>query len=558
MSSYWERYARRRLGRRPFLTGTVGLTVGAAGLITVGCGGDDKSSDSPGTQPTTGATPKTGGTVKIGHPTLQPWDTLDPLFNSFLGTYVILQNLREAALMEFDDKLRPTAGLAQKWEISPDGLEYVFTLRDGAKFHDGSPVDSEAVKWSLDRHKKENPKYPPAARPPVVLPTRVDAVDPKTVKLTLARPYPALLQDLTHIELGTAVSKTAHSRSDDPYGYESGIATKPITAGAFSVQQFTSKQSMVLGRFADYWGGAPYLERIEAKPVPEDGTRVTLIKTGEADIISNVPPQDIDDLKSDKSLVVDSRPGQKVLNIIVNMLKPPFGPGPDPKAIAFRQAVAYAIDRKSIVQNILRGQGDVADSPLIPAQFGFKSKATFSFDQNRAKQLLAEAGWDRNYKPKLFVGEGFATAAKEVAQAVQAMLKEVGIDADLEVWGDYGAMVNTVLSKQPDQYSKWDLNFNSWSMLPEPSSRISQILHGTTGLVSYNSQVMDSILDKQLYEVNDEKRASLLGEVQDLAMKELPYIPMYYQYYSHAWRKNLQGVRVQDSESYDLRKAWLS
>jgi peptide/nickel transport system substrate-binding protein len=392
----------------------------------------------------------------------------------------------------------------------------------------------------------------------VVLPSKVEAINASTVKLTLAKPYPALLQDLTTIELGTALSRTAHAKADDPYGYETGAATKPITAGAFKVDEFTSKQSMALSRFDAYWGGAAYLDRITARPVPEDGTRITLLKTGEADIVSNVPPQDIKDLESDNNIVLDSRPGQKVLNIIVNMLKPPFGPGPDAKATAFRQAVAYAIDRESIIKNILRGQGAVANSPMIPSQFGYKEAKSFSFDPEQSKKLLAQAGWDKGYKPKLFVGEGFATAAKEVAQAVQAMLREVGMDVELEVWGDYGAMVTTVLSKQPDQYAKWDLNFNSWSMLPEPSSRISQILHGGTGLVSYNGADMDALLDKQLFEVDDAKRAATLGEVQDLAMKALPYIPMYYQYYSHAWKKNLKGVRVQDSESFDLRKAWLS
>jgi peptide/nickel transport system substrate-binding protein len=552
---------RTPIGRRSFLRRGAALGVGSAAWLLAACGGGSGGDGSGGSSSASSSgpgTPRTGGTVTVAHPTLQPFATQDPLFNSFLGTYVMIQNLREAPLVELNDKLQPAPGTAASWEVSPDGTEYVFKLRPGVTFHDGTPVDGEAVKWNIERHNPKNTKYPPGVTVPVVLPARVEAVDATTVKAVLEKPYPAFLQDMTAIELGPLISMKAHARLPaDPYGYEGGADSKPVTPGAFKVDRFVAKESISLTRNDAYYGGAPHLDRVEFRAVAEDGTRVTLLKTGEAMVAPNVPPQEVESLQSDPDFVVDSRPGQKVLQLKMNMLKEPFGPGEDERAIKFRQALLYAIDREAIIKTLLKGQGSVADSGLIPSQFGYASTKKYPYDPNRAKQLLAEARWDSSYQPIVTVGEGFATAAKEVAETIQAMMRQVGMNAKLDVWGDFGALVRLTYSRDPNEVRKWDINFSSWSMLPEPSSRIAQILRSKNGLTNFDSPSMDALLEKQLYATNDADRKKHLAEVQQVIMDKLPYVPLYYQYFTIAWKKNLKGIAVQDTESFDLRKAWI-
>lgn len=568
MSDYWARYARQRLSRRAFVRHGAALGVGVAGWALAACGGSGTSETrdaAPGAQATADMSKaKPGGSIRAADPTLQPFATMDPLQNSYLGTYVMIENLKDAALVEFDEKLQITPALASRWEILPDGTEYTFTLVEGATFQDGSPINSEAVKWNIERRKATNPKHPPGVSPPYVLPERIEAIDARTVRLVFKTPYPNALQDLTYIgSLGPMISMKAHaSPPGDPYGYETGADARPITPGAFKVDNFAVKESVTLSRFDSYFGGKSFLDKVEFRAVPEDGTRVTLLKTGEAQIVANIPPQDVDGLKADPNIVVDSRPGQKVLDLKTNLQKAPFGPYEDDRAIKFRQAVLYGIDREAIVKVLLKGQGSVADSLLLPSQFGYAATKKYPYDPKRARELLAQAGWDSSYEVLLHVGEGFATAATQIAQAIQANLKQIGMEVKLQVWGDFGALQKLAASADPAQIRQWDFHYSSWSMLPEPEVRIYGILHTdpkqNNGRPSPNSSpTLDALLEKMLSTPDKEERKRQLAEIQAIGMEKLPYIPLYYQYYTQAWRKNLKGVVVQNTESFDLRRAWL-
>lgn len=567
MSNNWPGLRARPVGRRALLRGGIAMAAGAVGAGFLACGSSGgsnsgKSSNPAAANATATATPQRGGTVSVGAPSLQNFASLAVRQGVSQGAGIIMSNHYQQALLNIDNDIKLSPAVVAKWEI-PDPVTYVFTLRDGVQFHDGSPVDAEAAKWSLDRNNKKNPKFPPGEAVPLVLPDRIEAVDAKTVKLTMPRQYPATLFFMSKFGMGVGLlSQRAHATADDPYGYTGAAIEKPITAAPFKVKEFTQKRSIALSRFDGYFGGPSFLDEISYRPVSEDSTRVTLIKTGEAEIISNVPPQDVQDLQNDRNITVDSRPGAKVLEIKANMRKPPFGPGLDPKAIKFRQAILYAIDRKAIVDKLLSKQGSVADSPIAPFQFGYAKTQEYPYDPAKAKQLLAEAGWNPSYKPVIVVGEGFATAWREIAQAIQANLRAVGMDAQLDIYGDYGASVDVTYSSDPGQVAKWDLNYSAWSMTPEPVERLPSIIRSKDdpkiNSIFFNSPSMDALLDKQLYSADQEERKRLLAEIQKVCMDQLPYIPLYYQYYTSAWRKKLQGVRVENTESYDLNQAWIS
>lgn len=564
MANYWQRSTARKVNRRAFLRRGALAGVGAAAFALAACGGGEtkdagSGSSQAGAGTAAAGTPKQGGVVKVGHPSLQNFDALDPRGGSTQGAGLITSNHYRGSLLSVDNKGNYAGGVAAKWE-TPDDTTYILTLVDGAKFHDGTPVDAEAVKWSIERHNPANPKYPPNSPPPQVLPSKVEATDPKTVRITLAKAYPPFLFQLTKYGMGGGtLSMKAHAQPPgDPYGYESGADSKPITPGPFKVNQLVQKQSLELGRFDQYYAGPPYLDKIIYRPVTEDGTRVTLLRTGEADIIANVPPQEIDGFKADSNFVVDSRPGQKVLMMKINMLKPPFGPGNTDRAVKFRQAMLYAIDREAIIKSVLGGQGSVADSPLIPSQIYYAPTKKYPFDPQKARQLLTEAGWDFSYHPQFAVGEGFAPAARDVALAIGEMLKKVGMEPRMDIWGDYGALVTATGRKagQSDR-EKWDFTFSAWSMVPEPSERIASIDRSANGLTLYDDPTLDKMLDDQLYVGDAQKKKQAMIDIQAYHMEKLPYIPLYYQFYTSAWRKKLQGVVVEDTESWDLTRAWL-
>jgi peptide/nickel transport system substrate-binding protein len=403
-------------------------------LFAAGCGaGSGPTQSGSGNQASQGV--KSGGKIVYG--AWQDPDTLDPQRTGLAATGRVIAQVFDTltAMKAGDSKIYP--GLAESWEVSPDGRIYTFKLRKGVKFHDGTPLNAEAVKFTFDRI--INPDTKSLSAKGAVGPYEgSEVIDEHTVKLKFSEPYPPFLTLASGATLGI-ISPTAANE-----GYVE-FARKPIGSGPFMIKEFVPKSHITLVKNPDYnWAppifqhtGPAFLDEIVWKIIPEVGTRMATLDTGETQVIEYLVPEDVKRYQQDKrfQVLLIETPGAPRMNNL-NTQKFPLDD------VKVRQAINFATNRQEIVDTLFKGVYDVAYGPMEKATFGYDASLDkmYPFDENKAKQLLEEAGWKvgaNNIRTKdgKLLELHFVVAANdqwdEVAQMWQAQLLEVGIDMKL-------------------------------------------------------------------------------------------------------------------------------
>ncbi len=295
-----------------------------------------------------------GGTVVIA------WGTdavrLDPADMTDNPSETVLRHIMDG-LVEFDEELNINPCLAKSWEISEDGTVYTFYLREGIKFHDGTPFNAEAVAFNFNRIITQNLRRTALFKPYI---ESVTAVDEYVVVFKLFAPFGAFLHHLSHgaalIQSPTAVNT---------WGAE--VGKHPVGTGPFKFVEWVPGDHITLEANPEYWKGRPYLDRIIFQVVPEAATRVFRIESGEAHVATRIPPTEVPRLQANPNIEVMVRQTLRVIYIGMNNQKPPF------TDVRVRQAVNYAIDKELLCQSILGGYADPADSPLAPLTWGYYS-----------------------------------------------------------------------------------------------------------------------------------------------------------------------------------------
>lgn len=331
-------------------------------------------------------------------------------------------------------------GLAERWEVPPDGKVYTFYLRKGVKFHDGTPFNAEAVKFSFDRIVDPNLKSQKAINMLGAY-DHTEVVDEYTARVYLKEPYAPFLDSVSQVYLAmvspTAVQKWGADYRDHQVG-----------TGPFMIKEYVAKDHITLVKNPDYnWApefmehqGPAYLDEITFRFYPDAATRAPALEAGEADVMGEVPPQDATRLQaSGKFVLLPTRiPGQS-LQFFLNTEKFPTDD------VRVRQAMLYAVDREAIVNAVFRAFSPVAWGPLSAAT-PFYSKAVegmYAYDLNKAKALLAEAGFRDTNGDGIVEKDGRPAEVEmllmswgnvpEVGQMIQAMLRQIGINAKTQV-----------------------------------------------------------------------------------------------------------------------------
>ncbi|MFD5086223.1 ABC transporter substrate-binding protein [Kitasatospora sp. NPDC058406] len=390
---------RTLLGRRSLLG--LGLGLGAS-LALAACG--DTGAGQAGTG---GGAP--GGTLKWGWALPTSWD---PVFSS-AGWDVHGLSLVYAGLTKLDEKGNAVPALATSWSYSPDSGSVTFTLRPGATFSDGTPLDATAVKKSLDRGRSD-PKS--LVAPQLTSVSEVSAPDAQTVVIKLSRPdyqIPNLLAGKT----GMIVNPKAFEAD------AAALATRPAGSGPFTLVSYTQNAKAVLKRNPTYWDAASIkLENFELHPLPDAATVVGGLQSGQFDV-AQIPGSQVAAAKA-AGLEVQEIPSLVVAVLDVNIEKAPFD---NPKVV---EALKFAIDREALVKTQLFGHGEVNYQPFPKGYVGFDPALgdLFRYDPARARTLLAEAGFPNGVDLTLTT-----TAAQGLPEQLQAQLKEVGIRATIDV-----------------------------------------------------------------------------------------------------------------------------
>ncbi len=445
--------------------------------------------------------------------------SLDPSTVTAVNDFRILMNLYDGLVRYKDGTLEVEPGLAESWTISEDGLTYSFTLRDGIAFHDGSPLNAEAVKFTFDRMLDENHPYHDTGPFPLSFffsaIDSVEAKDDRTVVFTLNEPYAPFLSNLAY-PTGLIVSPAAVAQHGKDFG------RNPSGTGPFQFAEWESNAKVVAVRNDAYWDGAPSLEAVVFRPITDANTRVAEMLSGGIDLMVEVPPDNVATFAGDATYAVHEQAGPHVWFLILNAKEGPFA---DKRV---RQAVNYAIDKQSLVDNVLQGTAQVAAGPTPPA-FSWaynENLQPYPHDPDKARELIKDAGAE-GATLTFYVTEGGSGMLDPVPMgtAIQADLAEVGLDVEIETyeWNTFLGKVNPGLEGEADM-AEMAWMTNDPDTLPYLALRTGAFPEkGGFNSGYYSNPKVDELLEAARRSTDQAERAKLYKEMQEIVQEDAPW-----------------------------------
>jgi peptide/nickel transport system substrate-binding protein len=515
----------------------------------------------PTTAPSEAAmTPRQGGTVTVA--LNAGWDVLDPAATAFTFARQIMQFIYDPILRQNPTTGEIVPGLAESYDVSSDNRVITLNLRKDVKFHDGTPFDAKALEFSLNRIQDPELKSPMAQT--IAGPVeKIEVKDDYTLVITLKQPFAPFLNSLTQISLAP-VSPAAVEK----YGKDFGA--HPVGTGPFIFKEEMPNEQVTLVRNPDYnWApdyydhqGPPYLDELVIRNVQEDATRMALGEAGEIDLIYNPINRQVKDFENNPGFKVyyATRPGVPRI-VVLNTAMWPFD---DPKV---RLAVAYALDKERVLNDTFENIGAVAYGILTPNIFGYWTgveDAAPKYDPEKAKQILAEAGWqdsngdgilDKDGKDfKITYGTIPGMPFDITDQIWQANLKDVGIEMTIE--GEEQAAFLQHLRE-----GKW--NMGGMLFVATDPDVMYTVLHSSSidtawNTARYNNPQMDQLLDEGRTTLDPTKRAQIYEEAQKLVLQDNPYIPYYIIQNPYILNARVQGFKTDIQAFLDFYDAWVT
>lgn len=493
--------------RTATVAAAVALTLAAAGCAAnANQGGSAASGNAGGSQDTLVAAYSEGGK------TLNPAEANDVTSDTFV--VAAYDQLVTYGRTEVDGK--PTAKtdeivpmLAESWKASPDATSYTFTLRKGITFEDGTPLDSDDVAKSFEFIKASQSAsflYGMAGI------ASVKAVDPQTVQIDLTGPNHLFLQILPMYSFSIinidAVEKNGGAKWLD---------THTAGSGPYRVQKWDPATEAVLVRNDGYWGDKPALRQVNTKFIGEASNRVQLLSKGEVDLALEVPVKDVETLSKQQGVTIDSRASNKVLFFAMNNEIKPFD---NPKV---RQAVSHAIPYEKLITDVMKGQASPMRSAVASSTPGFTDAGnTASYDLDKAKALLADAGYADGFSFDFTLGSGFDDWSDD-AVLIQAELAKIGVTMNIKKMARPQFLEALATKKVQSYISRWT------SFVNDPGYHLGLLMtsSGTSNYMNYRNAEVDSLWKQASTEPDQAKRNELYGKAQELISTDTPWAYLY-------------------------------
>jgi peptide/nickel transport system substrate-binding protein len=470
--------------------------------------------------------------------------SLDPhLETTAPGSWVYTQILEPLITVNQDMEIE--GRLATDWEfVEPTRLR--FTLREDVTFHDGTPFNAEAVKFTWDRAFNSDP---PGRWKSLAGPVEgIEIVDDYTVDLVASQPYGPLLLTAAMPYTGVVSPAAVEEMGED-------FLRAPVGTGPFKFVEWRTNERIVLEANEDYWRGRPALDRVVFRTVPEEGARMLSLRTGEADMVLLPTPSDLPALEADPNFVVEGAPGVGIFYLAFNLERETVSD------VRVRHAVAHAIDRELIVEAILEGGGVLARSVIGEPVFGFKDMELlerYPYDPERAIELLEEAGYTRGsdgfmrdsdgrvLRLDALPSNGRSLKDREIAETLQEFLRQVGIDVDLHVF-EWATTFELMRGETLD----YDLNSFTWFTTTADADYTMYSNYVSTELPPaswnrwrYANEDVDEWLKEARASLDEEEREELYGRVQDQLAEDLPALPLYGSFEVAAHSAAITGYRA--------------
>lgn len=480
---------------------------------------------------------------------------LDPHYHNLGPNNQMRRHIFESLLLT-DENQRISAGLAVAWAPLND-TTWEFKLREGVKFHDGSPFTARDVVFTVCR-------IPTVENSPSSFTVYTKAIadmevkDPHTLIIKTDTPYPLLPNEVASWGI---LSATANGVTGD-IGFSrdgcTGIDSYPKTedfntgkaavgTGMYKFKEFTRGDKIVLERNTDYWGGKADWETVTFRPITSDGPRVAALLAGDVDVIESPPLQDLERIKSEGFEVAQGLSNRVIyLSLDQHGDDTPGVTGTSGKNPLLdkrvRKALSMAINREAIVERIMNGVAVPAAELLPPPMFGTRSEAQIEkYDPEGAKKLLAEAGYPNGFGLTIGTPNDRYINDAQVAQAVAQMFTRIGIDTKVD------AMTASTFFKRRNNF-EFSIYLAGWgASTGEMSSPLRALVatpdkakgYGGTNAGRYSNPEMDALVDQALATVDDDKREALLRQASEVVISDYGILPLHYEVTPWAYRKGL-------------------
>ena len=513
------------------------------------------------------AAPKSGGTLIFG----RGGDSvgLDPAYETDGNSFMICDNIYEALVAYKDESTVLEPGLAKSWKVSKDGKKYTFNLRKGVKFHDGTPFNADAVVFSIGRMMKErNVKFhgkvmeiPAQERTPEYWVSMemddtigsIEATGKYKVVFNLKRVEAPFLANMG-MDFASIISPTAFLKNPKEF------VRNPVATGPFKFVKWVSDDKIVLEKNKNYWdkSGGPYLDKIVFRSIPENSVRFLELKTGNIHICQFPNPADVGLARKDPNLILPTQPGMNIGYLSFNHTKEPWKSN-----INLRKAIAHAINRKAIVDNLYQGMGQVAKNPIPPTMWGYNENVPgFKYDPELSKELLAKAGFPEGKGlgeitlwsmpvPRPYNPDGL-----KIGVAMAADLKKVGIMARIVSY-DWG----TYLKRQREQPDDMDLFQLGWTGdNGDPDNFLAVLFDGLASSsirTQWKSEEYHKLMLQGKQTIDQAKRAEIYKKALQLIFDECPVISIAHSTVIWPALKSVKNFKLHPTSSVRMKNVWL-
>lgn len=442
--------------------------------------------------------------------------TMDPGRSTQVLTVNYFYNLYDT-LTRWDTSLKLQPGLATSWKSLND-TTWEFTLRQGVKFHDGSPLTAEDVKATLERNLVPGKTVVQAGFATI---DSVQVVSPTTVRVVTKKPDPLLL-----VRMAQMGAQILPARLTTDEGVKQ-LARRPVGTGAYRFVEWVKDERLVMEANRDWWGWegrAPAIDRVVWKPIPDDFPRIVALEKGEADIITNVPPDRMKALADGASTRIVSAPATRTVTFWVNTTQPPLS---DKRV---RQALHHGLDVTGLIKNLYAGMGKPFSGGLADTDFGYNAALKpYPFDPAKAKLLLAEAGRAGGIDVTLYAGSGTMVNDKFLLEAIADMWAKVGIRAKIEMM-EMGARqrMNNERTVPPSGI----MLINPQSTLLDADGSLWRLFHpnafgGKYWVGSQPGQRFHELMEQARNSLDPARRKQLYTEATQIIHDEKPWLELF-------------------------------
>lgn len=481
--------------------------------------------------------------------------TLDPINTDIAEAVHVITNVFDTLVTYHDETSEIVPSLAEKWETSDEGMTWTFHLRGGVKFHDGTPLNAEAVKISFQRLlTDEHALVYDTARPyqsAYSMIRQIETPDENTVIFRLKNPSAVFLSNLAMF-CGSVVSPAALEKSGR------GFADKPVGTGPFRVAKWTRDQQLVLARFDDHWRGPAKLKNLIFVPVRESATRLQRLQRGEIDLADNLSPSELSILAKDKAMTVQEVAGMNVCYVSMQTEKPPLD------NVKVRRAIWLAINKPELIQVGYTGHAQPAVSMVPPTMWGYHDELEDRpFDLAAAAKLMQEASQEAGFSLPLKLSLSIPNQARtymprpiEMADFLKDALAKIDIEVSV-VGRDVNQHFEALMA------GKHELGLAGWnSDNADPDNFLYSLLdpdnisQAGNNLSRWRNDRFHELLLSGQKEMNRQQRQALYLEAQEIVLAEAPVVPLANTKIRTGHKSRLKGFHLHTTGLVRLHQAY--